>query len=493
MTILFYLLIYIVRICNSQHFIKDYYSQYIKSNPISLPVINGFILLTESSLEEAFQLYDKLFIIFIESYDEHKFLPVYKELIKQNLFDSYKIAIGKLDASIHKNILKKYKLYGSPHKILFTDHGKNKIHFNGKDSINEIRNFLRKNNEDPLIHIKTKKQINELITNKPYSLIYFGDNEEKITFIREKSKKDIYKEYAYCDNYEIYKNYENIKNDSLMYITPFDEQLYFLYGNEINDDNIDNFIKNNTYPAFTKDINLIQKAYNERYNMLFVVRDIEDNYIDSFFKNISKNLKGQFIISIIDKNDKNNINLIKEIKYPNPNTKIQITISDKEKYYLNQTLSEKNFMNFLNKYLDGDFYKIKKSEEIPKEQTENVYKIVSKSLYKEVIRNDKDVFLKLYSPRCGHCISMAQDWRLLGNTFSKIKEQVRIAEMNLLLNEFNLCRIGVYPALFFFKNGSKGKILRYKGKYYYGDMKKFVIENSSRELEDRGEFVYLKK
>ena len=229
MTILFYLLIYIVRICNSQHFIKDYYSQYIKSNPISLPVINGFILLTESSLEEAFQLYDKLFIIFIESYDEHKFLPVYKELIKQNLFDSYKIAIGKLDASIHKNILKKYKLYGSPHKILFTDHGKNKIHFNGKDSINEIRNFLRKNNEDPLIHIKTKKQINEFITNKPYSLIYFGDNEEKITFIREKSKKDIYKEYAYCDNYEIYKNYENIKNDSLMYITPFDEQLYFIY------------------------------------------------------------------------------------------------------------------------------------------------------------------------------------------------------------------------------------------------------------------------
>ena len=278
-----------------------------------------------------------------------------------------------------------------------------------------------------------------------------------------------------------------------MYITPFDEQLYFLYGNEINDDNIDNFIKNNTYPAFTKDINLIQKAYNERYNMLFVVRDIEDNYIDSFFKNISKNLKGQFIISIIDKNDKNNINLIKELKYPNPNTKIQITISDKEKYYLNQTLSEKNFMNFLNKYLDGDFYKIKKSEEIPKEQTENVYKIVSKSLYKEVIRNDKDVFLKLYSPRCGHCISMAQDWRLLGNTFSKIKEHVRIAEMNLLLNEFNLCKIGVYPALFFFKNGSKGKILRYKGKYYYGDMKKFVIENSSRELEDRGEFVYLKK
>lgn len=144
MTILFYLLIYIVRICYSQNFIKDYYSQYINSNPVSLPVINGFILLTESSLEEAFQLYDKLFIIFIESYDEHKFLPAYKELIKQNLFDSYKIAIGKLDASIHKKILKKYKLYGSPHKILFTDHGKNKIHFNGKDSISEIRNFLRK-------------------------------------------------------------------------------------------------------------------------------------------------------------------------------------------------------------------------------------------------------------------------------------------------------------------------------------------------------------
>ena len=86
---------------------------------------------------------------------------------------------------------------------------------------------------------------------------------------------------------------------------------------------------------------------------------------------------------------------------------------------------------------------------------------------------------------------MQKDWKKLGDAFYNIKNDIRIAEINLLLNDFKLCKIGIYPGLFFFKNGSKGKIIRYNGKHYFEDFKKFVIENSSRKLIDNGDFVSL--
>ena len=227
--------------------------------------------------------------------------------------------------------------------------------------------------------------------------------------------------------------------------------------------------------------------------MLFIVRNKDDEKIDFFFYKISKTLKGQLIFAFIYKNFKKSKNLIKEINFPNPNINIQITIVENGKYYLNEPFTENNFIKFLNKYLDGEFYKIYKSEEIPIYQNNSIYKIVAKNLYKEVIRNDKDVFLKVYSPKCGHCIVMQKDWKKLGDAFYNIKNDIRIAEINLLLNDYKLCKIGIYPGLFFFKNGSKGKIIKYKGKYNVEAFKKFVIENSSRHLIDNGEIVFLKK
>ena len=490
--ILYFFIFYIFSFCkNNQNIFRNYFSKYIYSNPISIPEVNGFLLLTESSLDEAFQLYKKLFIIFIASYDEQNFLSIYKELLKEKIFDFYNIKIGKIDPIYHPNVLKRFKLYGWPHKILFNDYGKNQFYFKGHDTRIEIVNFLKKNNDDPLINIKTKQQLNNYIKNNLYSLIFFGNNEEYIKLIREKSKNDYLREYAIVENYDLYNNLNNIKNNTLMFISPYDDKLYYLYNNEINENNINNLIKNNSYPLIMFDIDLIEKAYKERNKMLFIVRNNEDNEIDFFFAKISKSLKGQLIFAFIYKNYKSSQNILKEINFPYPNINIQITIFDNGKYYLNESFTEKKFINFLNKYLDGEFYKIYKSEEIPINQNNSIYKIVAKNLYKEVIRNDKDVFLKVYSPKCGHCNVMKKDWIKLGNAFYNIKNDIRIAEINLLLNDFKLCKIGIYPGLFFFKNGSKGKIIRYNGKHYFEDFKKFVIENSSRKLIDNGDFVSL--
>ena len=489
--ILYFFIFYFISFCKN-NILKSYFTKYYYSNPISIPEINGFLLLTESSLDEAFELYEKLFIIFINSYDEEKFLPIYEELLKENIFDNYKIKIGKIDPIYHPNILKKFKLYGSPHKILFNDNGKSQIYFNGKDSRIEIINFLKKHNDVPLIHISSKQQLNNYIKNNLYSLIFFGNNEEYIKIIKDKSIKDYLREYAFVDNYDLYKNLNDIKNNTLMFISPYDDKLYYLYNNEINEDNINKLIKNNSYPLIIYDIDLIEKAYKENNNMLFIVRNKDDEKIDFFFYKISKTLKGQLIFAFIYKNFKKSQNLIKEINFPNPNINIQITIVENGKYYLNEPFTENNFIKFLNKYLDGEFYKIYKSEEIPIYQNNSIYKIVAKNLYKEVIRNDKDVFLKVYSPKCGHCNVMKKDWIKLGNAFYNIKNDIRIAEINLLLNDYKLCKIGIYPGLFFFKNGSKGKIIRYKGNHNFEEFKKFVIENSSRKLIDNGQFVSLK-
>ena len=490
--ILYFFIFYFISFCKSNIF-NSYFSNYFNSNPISIPEINGFLLLTESSLSEAFELYEKLFIIFINSYDEENFLPIYEELLKENLFEKYNIKVGKIDPIYHPKVLQKYRLIGSPHKIFFTDNGKTQIYFDGNDSRLEITKFIKKNNDDPLIYLLSKQELDNFIKNNVYSLIFFGDNDEYIREVKNKSIKDYKRDYALVDNYDLYKNLTDVKTNTLMFITAYDKKLYYLYNNEINEDNIDKLIKNNTYPLIMYDLDLIEKAYNEKNKMLFIVRNKDDEEIDFFFAKISRNLKGELIFAFIYKNFKKSQKFLKEINFPYPDINIQITLFDNEKYFLNESFTHDNFMRFLNQYLDGEFYKIYKSEEIPIYQNESIYKIVAKNLYKEVIRNDKDVFLKVYSPKCRRCVAMQKEWKKLGDAFYKIKNDIRIAEINLLLNDYNLCKIGIYPGLFFFKNGSKGKIIRYKGKYNVEAFKKFVIENSSRHLIDNGEFVSLKK
>ena len=68
-----------------------------------------------------------------------------------------------------------------------------------------------------------------------------------------------------------------------------------------------------------------------------------------------------------------------------------------------------------------------------------------------------DVFVKFYSPYCGHCKKLEPTYIELGKRFEKLKDYVRIAEFNMLENTLEYENINGYPSLLFYIKEKKIK------------------------------------
>jgi protein disulfide-isomerase A1 len=150
-----------------------------------------------------------------------------------------------------------------------------------------------------------------------------------------------------------------------------------------------------------------------------------------------------------------------------------------------------NMEKMINDYMDGKIKPPTKSEEIPEKQEKTVYKLVNKSFQKEVLDSDINVFVKFYSPHCGHCIKLQPAFEELAEKL-KYNKNLIVAEYNLIANDFDWFRIRGYPTLVMFKAGDKKNHIIYEGNRTVEDMMNFVISNLG-EVKDKKEEEKKKK
>jgi protein disulfide-isomerase A1 len=109
---------------------------------------------------------------------------------------------------------------------------------------------------------------------------------------------------------------------------------------------------------------------------------------------------------------------------------------------------------------DADFVK---SEPTPVQNGNEAVKVVVGNTFNETVLNsDKDVFLKIYAPWCGHCKSLAPVWEQLGE--SVVSPNVVIAKMDMTMNDLpNLdVKVKGFPTILLFK-AKTNEIVEYQG------------------------------
>ena len=148
------------------------------------------------------------------------------------------------------------------------------------------------------------------------------------------------------------------------------------------------------------------------------------------------------------------------------------------KYKMNDEINESNIIKFFKDWKDNKLEKVLKSEDIPKENNEPVYKIVSKSFKDEVINNDKDVLIKFYAPWCGHCKALAPTYIDLAKKL-KNNSKLLIAECDATANEFEDIEIRSYPTIKFWSGKNKNqKPIDFSGDRTVDGFVKFLKENA---------------
>jgi len=153
----------------------------------------------------------------------------------------------------------------------------------------------------------------------------------------------------------------------------------------------------------------------------------------------------------------------------------------KKKFTMKDEINATNVEKFLNGIADGSIKAVVKSEPVPESNDGPVRQVVGTTMEEELFQEDKDVFLKVYAPWCGHCKNMAEDYKALGGELPK--DKIVIAELDGSANDSTVASIEYsgFPSLFWIPKGAK-EAVKYDGPRDKEGMLKWIKENSSQDL-----------
>ena len=152
------------------------------------------------------------------------------------------------------------------------------------------------------------------------------------------------------------------------------------------------------------------------------------------------------------------------------------------KYKFTGELTKENIFKFLEDWENNKLERFLKTEDEPEKNDEPVYKLVGKTFERDVLKSDKDVFVKFYAPWCGHCKKLAPDYIELAKKL-KNNKKLLIAEIDATANEIESVRISGFPTLKLWPAGDKSKAVDYRGNRTIADMEKFLKEHVTNKLE----------
>jgi len=153
----------------------------------------------------------------------------------------------------------------------------------------------------------------------------------------------------------------------------------------------------------------------------------------------------------------------------------------KKKFVMKDEVNEANVEKFLTGVEDGSIKAIVKSEPVPETNDGPVRQVVATTMEEELFLEDRDVLLKVYAPWCGHCKTMAEDYKAVGAELPK--DKIVIAELDGSANDSMVegMEWSGFPSLFWIPKGSK-EAIKYSGPRDKEGMLKWIKENSKQDL-----------
>lgn len=181
---------------------------------------------------------------------------------------------------------------------------------------------------------------------------------------------------------------------------------------------------------------------------------------------VAKKFQGKYYVTYTDmtKNREAIDNMLSVDKLPA--IAVQKKAGDKKKYVYDGEMVAWKIAEFIKDVDAGKIEPKLKSEPIPPPSTDPVKQVVGKTLKQDVFTPNKDVFLEVYAPWCGHCQKMKPEYEKLAAKIRKdgLDDLLSIAWIDGTANDSPVESMDWtgFPSLYFVKAGQDKPIL-YEG------------------------------
>lgn len=447
---------------------------------------NDVLILNESNFDKALNSNPYLMVLFYAPWCGHcqRLHPEYEKAAKTLLKDGYHLA--KVDSTVEKNLSKKYKIDGYP-TVLFFVKGEEPVEYEGGRQENDIVTYF-KANVVPLSFVTpltTVKDVEKCIKKDELCIIYFGrTNETKYEYYKNVAENLTQFPFYQIDDPDLVDRYsENNKTEIMIIFKHFDGKRNILRN--LDEISIYDFVQDYALPSVGKlDRKTGRIILMDKVPGLVLFADKNLSSYAEYEKLLNKLLtekklykKVKLVISDIEEGFPAGTAEFMDITKDQLPALGILDATNRRKYRMfNQEINEANILKFVSDWENHLIKPYYRSEPIPeKNDTELVMKVVSKNFEKEVIDNDKDVFIMFYSSKtCRSCLVFST---LIEEMSRRIKDKnpnLIIAKIDGSKNDVEGQNIDYYPVLKIFP-GKKKKEKENSVIYYDGENIKYMI------------------
>lgn len=432
----------------------------------------GVLVLEDGNFDDAIAENSNLLVEFYAPWCGHckALAPEYAKAAKTLDKKGSVAKLGKVDATVEKNLQSRFSIKGFP-TLKFFKNGKESEYTGGRTEA-EIVQWLEKKTGPAFVTVASTEDLDSLkekhgvftlgvfsdadsANAKAFISLAEGDDDMTYAMTTDASVKSGLSVDG--DHVIILKKFDNLRDD--LAVTSFDEET------------VSSFISSNSVPLmqeFSQETSKqIFSSKIQQHVLIFTDKEADHHKstIDTY-TSVAPTFKGKTLFVNVPAEESRVLEFFGIEKSDLPKMIIgDLSSGAIKKYFYEGGVDASEIESFVNDFLDGKLKPSLKSEKAsPADLEGDVKVVVGESFDDIVINNTKDVLVEFYAPWCGHCKKLAPIFDDLGAKF-KDNDNIVIAKMDSTANEIDVAGVDVkgFPTLFFFKGDDKKNPVQYEG------------------------------